>query len=372
MDPEQVTPQASTSGSLTSFRIAGVPVRLHFTFILLIIFILVTGLGSNESAAFYAVFILALFASVLIHELAHAFIGSRYGIRTLEIVMFPIGGVSRLARSAKPAEELWIALAGPVANVLIAGTLLGLLAWRGALVSVFDLIEPADSNLLERIAIANLVLAAFNLLPAFPMDGGRVLRSMLTRVRSEEDATRIAAWCGRTLAFSLGLYGLVSTHFLLVFVACFVYLGAAQEGAAAMGRTLTLGFPVSAAMMTDYRTLNHASTVGDAAQLSLATAQQDFPVVHGQQVIGLLGRSALLRAMARNGEDAYVAGVMDRSFSKLPPDMKLTDALPLMAQGGSCALIMQGEHLLGLLTSENLSQFLVLRRFGLRPGQVRT
>lgn len=372
MDRENVKPQVSPSGSITSFRIAGVPVRLHFTFILLIIFLLVTGLGTNESAAFYVLYIIALFGSVLIHELAHAFIGSRFGIRTLEIVMFPIGGVSRLARNAKPAEELWIALAGPFANILIGGSLLGLLAWQGALVSVFELVEPTDSNLLERIATGNLILAAFNLLPAFPMDGGRVLRSILTHVKSAEDATRIAAWCGRTLAFSLGLYGLLSMHFMLVFVAFFVYLGAAQEGAAAMGRTLTQGIPVRAAMVTEYHTLSHGSTVRDAANLLLATSQQDFPIVHGDQVIGLLGRSALLRAMARQGQDAYVAGVMDREFSKLSPDMDLAEVLPLMAQAGACALIMQGEQLLGLLTSENLSQFVLLRRFGMQPSEVRS
>src|SRR5207253_7738471 len=139
----------------TTFSIMGVPVRLHFTFILLIIFLLVTGLGSNQSPAFYALYIIALFGSVLVHELAHAFVSSRYGIRTQEIVMFPIGGISRLARNPKPAEELWIALAGPLANVLIAAGLFPLLVSLGMFVSVFDLIEPTHSNLLERIPVGN-------------------------------------------------------------------------------------------------------------------------------------------------------------------------------------------------------------------------
>lgn len=372
MDQEQARPQLKTPGSLSTFRIMGVPVRLHFTFILLIIFLLVTGLGANESAAFYALYIVALFGSVLIHELAHAAISARFGIRTQEIVMFPIGGISRLARNPKPGEEFWIALAGPAVNILIAGGFFGLLASQGALVNVFDLMEPTDSNLLERIALGNLILAAFNLLPAFPMDGGRVLRSVLSRFKTEQDATRIAAWCGRTLAFSMGLYGLLSMHFMLVFVAFFVYLGAAQEGAAAMGRSLTQGIPVRAAMVTEYRTLGHGNTVRDAANLLLATSQQDFPIVHGDRVIGLLGRNALLRAMASRGPDAYVAGVMDREYSRLSPDMDLSEVLPLMAQTGACALVMQDDLLLGLLTSENLSQFLLLRRFGMQPSEVRT
>ncbi len=366
------TRRESTSGGLGTFQIGGVPVRLHFTFVLLIVFLLVNGLGSNQSAAFYVLYIIALFTSVLIHELSHAWVGARYGIKTVEIVMFPIGGVSRLARNPKPSEEIWIALAGPLANVLVAGVLLGVLAWQGALVNVLELFEPTDSNLVERIAFGNLVLAGFNLLPAFPMDGGRVLRSVLARLKNEEDATRIAAWSGRMLALSMGLYGLLSMHIPLVFVAFFVYMGAAREGAASMGRTLTQGIPVRAAMVTAYHTLSHGSTVRDAANLQLATAQQDFPIVHGEQVIGLLGRSALLRAMAREGPDTYVAAAMDREFPKLSPDMDLAEVLPLMAQAGACALIMQGEQLLGLITSENLSQYLLLRRFGMQPGQART
>ena len=160
-------------------------------------------------------------------------------------------------------------------------------------------------------------------------------------------------------------------HFLLVCVAFVVYVGAAQEGAASMGRTLTQGIPVRAAMVTAYHTLSHGSTVRDAANLLLATSQQDFPIVHGEQVIGLLGRSALLRAMAREGPDAYVAASMDREFPKLSPDMDVAEVLPLMAQTGACALIMQGEQLLGLITSENLTQYLLLRRFGMQASEVR-
>jgi stage IV sporulation protein FB len=347
-----------------------VPIRFHFTFVLLLIFLLVTGLGSKESGAFYVVYIIALFASVLAHELGHAVVGRRYGVRTVEIMMFPIGGVSRLERQPKPQEELWIALAGPLVNLLIGGVLLGILAVQNKIVDLKTLTEPTDANLLERIAAGNLILAAFNLLPAFPMDGGRVLRALLSRFRSEEEATRMASWMGRMMAIGLGLYGLLSMHFMLVFIAFFVYLGAAQEGAAAMGRFLTHGIPVRAAMVTEYHTLSHGNTVRDAANLLVSTSQQDFPVVHAGRVIGLLGRNRLLRAMAAEGPDAYVAGVMDREFPTLSPDMDLAEALPLMAQAGSCALVMQGDNLLGLLTSENLSQFLLLRRFGMEPARV--
>jgi Zn-dependent protease/CBS domain-containing protein len=355
-------------GSVWSLRLLGVPIRLHFTFVLLLVFLIVTGLSGTQSLAYYAVYVIALFASVLLHELGHAWVGSKYGIRTIEVVMFPIGGVSRMERDAKPNEELWIAIAGPLVNLVLAAALFALLYYRHAIVGLRDLLRPTDTNLIERIAFGNLILALFNFIPAFPMDGGRVLRSILARFKSENEATRIAAWAGRMLAISMGLYGLLATHFLLVFVAFFVYLGAAQESAAAIGRTLTAGMPVRSAMVTEFHTLNHGSTIRDAANLLLATSQQDFPVVHGEQVLGLLGRNALLRALAHDGQEAYVGGAMDREPPRLSPDQDLAEVLPLMAQSGSCALVMEnGEHLVGLLTAENLSQFLLLRRFGMEP-----
>jgi stage IV sporulation protein FB len=172
---------------------------------------------------------------------------------------------------------------------------------------------------------------------------------------------------GRMLAISMGLYGLLAPDFILVFFAFFIYLGAAQEGAAALGRTLTHGIPVRAAMITEFHTLGHGDTVRDAANLLLSTSQQDFPVMHGDQVVGLLGRNLLLKALASEGPDAYVAGVMDREFLQLEPAMDLAEVLPLMAQAGRCALVMDGAKLNGLLTTDNLSEFLLLRRFGMEP-----
>jgi Zn-dependent protease len=344
----------------------GVPIRLHFTFVLLLIFLIVIGLGSNQSPANYTLFILALIGSVLLHEFAHAFVGSLYGIRTLEIVMFPIGGVARLERPAKPSEEFWIALTGPVVNLTIAALIFMLLYSQHRAVNFFALEQPVDGNLIDRIALGNLILAGFNLLPAFPMDGGRMLRAILSRLKSEYEATRIATWSGRMLAISMGLYGFIYMP-MLAFVAFFIYLGAANEGAASRGRSLTQGIPVRAAMVTEYHTLPHGSTIRDAANLLLSTSQQDFPVMLGDQVIGLLSRTALLRGMALEGPEAYIAGFMEREYNGLPPDQDLAEVLPMMAHAGACALVMQDGRLLGLLTSENLSQFLLLRSVGLQP-----
>ena len=362
-----VADRSRVPGTLNAVRLFGVPVRLHFTFIILVIFLLVAGFSSDLTTLNLTLYVLALFASVVMHELGHALVARRYGIKTLEIVMFPIGGVARLERNPRPSEEFWVAIAGPLVNVLIFGVIYFYLQGRSVFVPMQELGKTTNANLLTSIAMGNLVLAAFNLLPAFPMDGGRILRAVLAKFKPEQEATRLAAGAGRLLAMVMALYGLINGQFMLVFVAFFVYLGAAQESAAAIGRALTEGIPVRAAMVSEFHTLTHGHTIKDAANLLLATSQQDFPVLHSGQVVGLLTRNTLLRSMATEGPEAYVAGVMSRDFVRLDPAMDLAEALPVMASAGSCALVMEHETLVGLLTSENLSEFLLLRRFGMEP-----
>src|SRR5579872_7212899 len=354
------------TGTINALRLFGVPVRLHFTFVLLLVFLIFIGFGGKQSAPTTVIYVLALFASVLFHEVGHALVARLYGVRTREIVMFPIGGVSQLETQPKPRQEFLIALAGPLVNVAIAVVLL---ATQHDFLPLETLSVPTDANLLERIAAGNLLLGLFNLLPAYPMDGGRVLRSLIALRKPEDEATLIAAKTSRFLAVAMGLLGLLSSNFLLVFVALFVYLGASQEGAAARGRSLTSGYPVRAAMITDFRTLSHGNTVREAGDLLLATSQQDFPVLHGTEVIGLLTRSALMRAMLQDGPESYVAAAMDRNFVRLPPDMELAAAMPQISAAGSCALVMDGETLLGLLTAENLYEFMLLRQVSLAQAK---
>ena len=359
---EESNPRQAAQAS-RAFRLFGVPVRLHFTFVVFIAFLLLSARG-DQSLMANAITIIAFFASVLLHELGHASVAQRYGIRTLEIVMYPIGGVARLEKSPKPKEELWIALAGPAVNVLIALALGAWMTYANNAVDPAAFLRPTDDNLLTRVAAGNLILAGFNMIPAFPMDGGRVLRAILGRFKPEDQATRIAAGAGRVFAIAMAFYALMSGQLILLFIALFVYLAASQETAVVVGRTLTHGYPVRAAMITDFRTLEHGNTIREAADLLLATSQTDFPVVLGEQVIGMLGRNALLRGMAVDGPDAYVAGIMERDFKRVDPDADLNEALPLMAET-PCALVMDGDRLLGMLTRENVSEFLMLRRVGM-------
>jgi Zn-dependent protease len=362
--------RGGTSGTVPFFSLFGTPFRLHFSFILLATVVVVKDLAGHQSTSTYTLFLLGMLASVLLHEVAHAIVANRFRVKMLEVVMFPIGGLPRMERTLKPGEEIWISVAGPLVNAIIAAGLFGYLAatHQAAAIKPSDLMQPADVSLIALLAFGNLLLVAMNLFPAFPMDGGRILRAILSYVRPEDEATRIAAWIGRMLAIAAGLYGLLAAQYMLVFFAFFVFLGAVMEFAAATGRTLTHGVPVRAAMVTEFHTLEHGKTIRDAANLMLATSQQDFPIVHGDQVVGLLGRTLLLKALASEGPDAYVAGVMDRDYLSIEPGDDLAEVLPLMAQAGRCALVMDGEKLMGLLTTDNLSEFLLLRRFGMEPA----
>lgn len=350
-------------GSIGTVTLFGVPVRLHFTFVLLLVFLLFIGIGAHQSGWFTVLYILALFASVLLHEVGHTLVARHYGIRTIEIVMFPIGGVSRPERQPKPREELWVSLAGPAVNLLIG---VGLLAWvasTAGIQAMERLQVPTDANLAQRIGLGNLLLFGFNLLPAYPMDGGRILRSLLALHWPLEEATRMAAGAGQFLAFLLGLAGLLYGNFMLVFVALFVYLGATQEGMAARSRIFTAGFPVRAAMITEFHTLEHGQTIRDAGELLLKSSQHDFPIVAGNTVAGLLTRAALVRAMMTSGPDGYIAAAMDREFQRAAPDAPLSEALPNLTGPDRCVLVLDGEEkLVGMLTSENVSEFILLRQ----------
>jgi Zn-dependent protease/CBS domain-containing protein len=348
----------------------GIPVRFHFTFHILMILLLSAGMSAPEYIAGYWLYLIGLFASAMLHEAAHMLAGRWFGAQTAEIVIYPLGGQFRFERALKPVEELCVSLSGPLVNLALA---LGIFQYltrthQTADVKFSALIQPSDDSVLARLALANLLIASFNLLPAFPMDGGRILRALLTPMRRETQAARAATWAGRMLAMMLGLYGLLAQQYILVFLAFFVYLGAARESTATENRVMTSGVPVRSAMIREFHKLTHGDTIRDAANLLLATAQKDFPVVHGDNVVGLLNRGLLLRALARQGPNTYVAGVMDREFLRLEPGMELADALSMIAPSGPCALVMEGNNLVGLLNSDNLSEFVLFRRFGIGPA----
>lgn len=359
-------PRPASGGA--QLRLLGTPIRFHFTFVIVLLVFLYISFTSAKSPAFYLLLFVGVFVSVLLHELAHALVAKRFGIATNEILMLPIGGVASLDRAPKPREELWISLAGPFVNLFLAFLYFG---FTGLQLTSFALIGQKaampDDNLLLLLGEANFLLGLFNLLPAFPMDGGRALRAILAMFQSEESATRIATTAGRWLAFAMALFGLINQNPALVFIAIFVYLGASQEALMVRSRVLTAGFTVESAMITDFRVLDHGATLRQAAELLLATSQRDFPVLHGETVLGLLDSASMIRGLAETGPEEYISAYMQREFLSLLPDMDLAEALPTLLQAPFPALVMRDDKLVGLLTSDNISEFLTLRQVGLEP-----
>jgi hypothetical protein len=239
----------------------------------------------------------------------------------------PIGGVSRLERMPEdPRRELWIAAAGPLVSLGVAGILF--LIYQGFLANP----EPSDAWIVSgrfvyRLMWVNVALAAFNLLPAFPMDGGRVLRALLATRMSYPRATHYASRLGQGLAILLGLAGLFLSP-ILIFIALFVWLGASQEGAEAQIRSGLEGIPARAAMVIDYRTVAPGDPLSRATELVLAGAQEDFPVLEDGRIVGVLTRRGLLRALAEGGADQPVASAMDRDFETADPSEMMSDVLP--------------------------------------------
>ena len=279
---------------------------------------------------------------MLLHEFGHALTARRYGIRIASITMYPIGGVAQMVDRPTPVQELWITVMGPAVNVVLA-PLCWVLGWRD-------------------LALVNIGLLVFNLIPAFPMDGGRILRAVLAIRGSEVQATRVAANVGRVVAGLMAVYAIYSSHWLLLLVAYMVFTGAGAERSSTEARHYSAGFLARDAMIREFHTLAHGSTLADAARLLIETTQTDFPVVLGQQLLGLLSRDTLISAMAgEEGGNAYVSSVMNRAPVVIPATMPLEDALGLLQGAGPCALVMDGETLAGLLTPENVAEFFALR-----------
>jgi stage IV sporulation protein FB len=363
------------SWSIPLFRAAGTEVRLHLTFLLLLAWIgLAHGAqGGMEAALGGILFILLLFGCVLLHEFGHVLAGRRYGIRTPDIVLLPIGGVARMERiPEKPFEELIVALAGPAVNVAIA--LLLLLALGGVPPPMEAAASPEDhrQGLVERLFWVNVALVVFNLIPAFPMDGGRVLRALLAIRLGSRRATGIAATIGQAVAFAIGLYGLLGGAPLLVFIALFVWLGAAAENGAVQLRETTRGLMTAEAMIDRFETLPVSARISDAVELLLRSSQTDFPVVDGGgRLRGVLTRSDMIRALRENGPDTPVLDAMQREVATVSQRAPLDGALATMQQAAGPVGVVDSEgRLVGLLTQENLGEMMMVEAArGGRPAR---
>src|SRR5437588_9849165 len=350
------------SWSLPIFRIAGIQLRIHITFLLLIGWLAVGyyAQGGSAIALGRILFVLLLFLCVVLHEFGHAIAAKNFGINTPDITLLPIGGVARLERMPdEPRQELIIALAGPLVNVVIALALFAVVGWRGLAAEAM----MGGSDLIAQLLTINVVLVLFNLLPAFPMDGGRVLRALLATRLSYARATQIAASIGQGCAFVFGFIGLLWNPFL-IFIALFFYIGAPQEAALAQRRDVSRGFPVSSAMVREFRSLPESATLQEAVDALLATSQHDFPVLDETgNVAGILTRHDLIAALRKNDPAIRVGDVMRRDIPTVTTGTRFEEAFRIMQECNCPAVpvLDSMKRLVGFLTPENVSELMMVQ-----------
>jgi Zn-dependent protease/CBS domain-containing protein len=318
------------------------------------------------------IFILSVFAIVILHELGHALTARRFGIRTRDITLLPIGGVARLERMpSDPWQELLVAIAGPVVNVALAGLLFVIIAFAASGVMIDDL-QLVGGNFLVKLFWVNVVLAAFNMLPAFPMDGGRVLRAVLATRMDYLRATQIAAGIGQGMALLFGFIGLFFNPFL-VFIALFVWMGAAAEASMVQMRVALGGIPVSRAMITDFRTLAPEDRLRTAVQHIIAGFQQDFPVLDGERLVGVLTRDDLLKTIAQAGDGQPVHEAMKAQFETAEAGEMLETAFTRLQHCACHSLpVLDRGRLVGMLTMENVGEFLMIETAARSAAAVRS
>ena len=351
-------------------RVAGIDVYMHATFLLLLAWVGISQYLIRHEISDVArglLLIMGLFVIVVLHELGHALTARRYGIGTRDITLLPIGGVARLERMPdKPLEELLVALAGPAVNFVLAAIGFFLL---------LPTVTPDDprmlgGGLLSNFMWVNLALGIFNLIPAFPMDGGRVLRALLAMRMEYLRATQIAAGVGQALAFGFGFIGLFSNPFL-VFIALFVWMGATGEASMVQMKSALGGIPLSRVMVSDFKTLSPCDTLDSAVQHVLAGFQHDFPVVEEGRVVGVLTLAKLLTALAKQGQMALVGEVMQRTFQTAHPYDMVDGVFSRLEEGDCRSLpVVRDNQIVGLVTADNVGEFLMIQAalHGQRPA----
>jgi len=339
---------------------AGIPVYLHATFLLLLGWIALSHWMQSQSLFMTltgVAFTSTLFVSVVLHEYGHALMARRYGIATRDITLLPIGGVARLERiPEKPNQELWVALAGPAVNVVLAALLGAYLLLTGHFEPVRQM-GLTHGIFLERLLLANLFLVGFNLIPAFPMDGGRVLRALLAKRMDYARATRTAASIGQGLALVFGFLGLFTNPFL-VFIALFVWIGAAQEAALVETKSAF----VRDAMISDFRTLSPRDELSAAVKLVLGGWQQDFPVVEQGRVVGMLLRSDMVATLANGEVHSFVDETMRRDFPVASPKEPLQSVFTRLHEAEATTVpVVESGKLVGVITPENMTEYMLIR-----------
>jgi Zn-dependent protease/predicted transcriptional regulator len=372
----------SMSWSFKIAQIAGIPIKLHMTFFIIILLGAWQWAGRSDDAVTGAIFgaalMVALFGCVVLHELGHSLTARVYGIQTREILLLPLGGVAQLSKNPEqPRHELLIALAGPLVNVVIALVLIliGLTPQINLFAYVMDgrgLSEILNNdlslnNFLLWLLSANVSLVLFNLVPAFPLDGGRVLRALLAMGLGYPRATRIASAIGQLLAIGFGLLGLFNGNLLLVLVAVFIFVGATQETAVAESKVVLTTRRLGDAYNRHVITLQNGDRLSRVVDYLLTSYQPDFAVLFGKKLLGIVTREDVMRALASQPADLYVSEIMKREVVNLDANLNLDEAREQLGeQGARVAAVYDGENFLGLISMEDIQEAFSVLMFNQR------
>jgi Zn-dependent protease/predicted transcriptional regulator len=353
-------------------RIAGIDVKVHVTFgLILVIGALQWGIPHGMAGAFFGALLMTLlFGCVVLHELGHSLVARAFGIGVHDITLYPIGGIARMERTpSKPQHEFLIASAGPLVNLVIALVLWGVTGVASSLgkldaAAALKSLAPGTDTALVWLLLSNLFLALFNLIPAFPMDGGRMLRAVLTQIYGFQEATRIAASIGQFLAMGLGLFGVLSGNFLLALVALFIFMGASQERAAERARVVLGTLKVGDAYNKNAITLAPGTYVSQVVDHILTSYQPDFAVMQGSALLGVVTRDDILKSLATELGDAWVTGIMKRDVLKVDAGLTLEEVREKLAESaGRVAAVYRGETYLGLVSAEDIAEALLVVSF---------
>ncbi|PJF47081.1 MAG: site-2 protease family protein [Chloroflexi bacterium] len=363
-------------------RVRGIDIKVHATFFLILIFGALQWAGSVpgnplEGALFGMMLMILLFTCVTLHELGHSIVAQLFNIPVREIVLLPLGGVAMIAKSPeKPWHELLIAAAGPAVNVLIAALLFLATGGIGVNLDVNALLvtlrEPSLITMLIWLLFANISLVVFNLIPAFPLDGGRILRAVLAMGLGNARATRIASTIGQISAVLLGILGIANGQLLLTLIALFIFFSAGQERGLTEARTVLNTLRVGDAYNKHALSLQIGDRVSTVVEYILTSYQPDFAVMQGNQIIGVITRNDVLRTLATDSIDRYVTEIMQRDFLRVEAHRSLDEVREiLMESGAQLAAVFDGSRYLGLISLDDISEAFTVLTFVRRQNGLR-
>ncbi|SMD44279.1 Zn-dependent protease (includes SpoIVFB) [Aquiflexum balticum DSM 16537] len=351
--------------SLFLGKYKNVKVFIHWTFSLLLLWIIISNLRQGMpwiDIFWIIIFVLALFFCVVLHEFGHALAAQKYGIQTKDIVLYPIGGIARLEKLPEdPKQELWVAIAGPLVNIGLFIILSTILSITGFDLENLEEIKINPNTIILYLASANLVLALFNLLPAFPMDGGRVLRAFLAIRLPRAKATQIAGGIGQFLAIFFIFFGLFNNP-ILVLIGLFIFLGAGAEVSHTQQESFLKGYKVNDALMLKFQIISFDAPLSKAVEKLLNSQATHFVVVKDDVAIGTLSRNEIIKGLQEGNESTLVEKVADFNPLKIETQQDLDEAWRnMMSKNKKVAFVIENGHFLGILDQENISEFVMVK-----------